>query len=363
MYWSHSLRGVAMALIGVFIPIYLLELGYPLQEVVLFFALAGAVQLACLYPTMRLLAHVGGNHTMAIGTALSILHIGSLIALPIFHLPLWPLVLILGICWALYWYAARINFIMGFDAKKEGRQVGTSFALYVAAGGVAPILGGIISQLAGINVTYGVAAGLCLIALVPLLSGPEIVKRARPRISTFKWRPFLPDYLAGGCMSVDDFIQSNVWPLVIYLILPSYVGVGAVTSLTIISAVLISLYIGRREAVRGEKHYIKEGTYMLTSVGALRFLVQNSLHITGLNFLYGASRAMVDTPWYSRYYEKARASRTLEYVYFMQVFCCASFVAAGLLTYVILLFLPSLQGLLLAMLLSTPFIFGIKYIR
>ncbi|MEJ7660516.1 MAG: hypothetical protein WKG07_13335 [Hymenobacter sp.] len=300
-----------------------------------------------IYPAYRLLFKVGGNLLMAIGSILTIIQLGVLLTIPVFGWPLWVPAPLWGAAAAPYWYAFRVNFASGINLEKTGKEVGLSAALYLAAQ-VAPAIGGIVGSTVGITATYAVAIGLCLAAVVPLFNRPHPLAQRPGSFRQVDLNKVWKDFVSNLFNTADDFVQVTAWPLLTFFVIPSYAGVGIISTITVVSAILISAYVGRREGSKGERHFIKEGSYLMAAVSGLRLLVQNALHITGINFLYGASRAMVDTPYNSRYYERAKAGRTLEYICSMQLASAVGWIIIASVLYVLVLMLPANLALLIA---------------
>ncbi len=361
--WAHSIRGIGVSIIAVFVPIYLLNLGNPLPKVIFYHLLCGVSWLFFIYPAYRLLFKVGGNLLMAIGSILTIIQLGVLLTIPAFGWPLWLPALLWGAAAAPYWYAFRVNFASGINLEKTGKEVGLSAALYLAACGVAPAIGGIVGSTVGITATYAVAIGLCLAAVVPLLNRPYPLVQRPGSFRQVELNKVWKDFVSNLFNTADDFVQVTAWPLLTFFVIPSYAGVGIISTITVVSAILISAYVGRREGSKGERHFIKEGSYLMAVVSGLRLLVQNALHITGINFLYGASRAMVDTPYNSRYYERAKAGRTLEYICSMQLASAVGWIIIASVLYVLVLLLPDNLALLVALSLVVPASLGIQLMR
>ena len=93
------------------------------------------------------------------------------------------------------------------------------------------------------------------------------------------------DLLANVFNGTVVMAEQNIWPLFVYLIVTSYAGVGLLSTVIAFAGVIVTLYVGRKEEVRGEGHYIHRGlaAYSLASVG--RALAQNTTQIFGLKYI------------------------------------------------------------------------------
>lgn len=361
--WSNSVRGVAMSMVGVLIPIYLSKLGYMVPEIIAYFIIAGLAWLALVYPAMWLTYRIGGNRTMAVATVISVGYLVALATIPSHH-QLWLPAVLWGAMVAPYWYALRVSFATAMNPDKAGSEVGASAALYLAALGVAPVIGGAIGSAIGIEFTYAAAAVLCVISLTPLLHNDEAALTRRPDLRrNLKIRENISDYIANGCSTVDDFLQGASWPLLVFTVLPTYVGVGAVSSTVTVSTILLTLYVGHRELSKGERRYLRRGGFLMAVVSAARLFISTTAQVFGVNFFYGVSRALVDTPFYTRYYQNARRQPTLEYVFAMQVASAVGWLVVALMTLLFVHLIGGTAALIASLALMIPGSLGLMRIR
>ena len=118
-----------------------------------------------------------------------------------------------------------------------------------------------------------------------------------------------------GVIIMGEF---SIWPLLVFVLVSTYAGVGLLSSVVALASIIITLYVGRREETRGERRYIKEGlfVYGLTNLG--RVIVQNSFQIFGLNLLSGIGRSLYTTPFMNRYYTNSDGTFRLGYITVME---------------------------------------------
>lgn len=361
--WTHCIRGVAWAMVGVLVPIYLLKLGYEIPEIAVFFLIEGLAWTVFIYPSMWMIHRFGGNRTMAWATLLSVAYFWGLATLPS-HQLLWVPAVLWGLAVAPYWYALRATFASAMTTEKSGSEVGLAAALYLAALGIAPALGGIIGSTVGMVITYIFAVGLSIVAMVPLLRSPDPIPTRPPDLrKNLRIRAYWRDYAANAFATVDDAVQGFVWPLLVFFVIPSYAGVGLASSVITIAMIMISLYVGKQEGAKGELHYIREGSTLLALVSAARLLISNVVHVFGINFFYGISRALIDTSYTTAYYKNARRRPTLEYVFGMQVASALGWIAAVGILCVALALLPTETALLVGLATMIPASLGVRLIR
>ncbi len=229
--------------------------------------------------------------------------------------------------------------------------------------GLAPVFGGAIATQFGIFMLYVLAMVLFVSASIPLFGGQEIIKRESFDLRLIKWRRVRKDLVANAGSEVDDSIGAFIWPLFIFLIVPSYVGVGILSSVSVIASMLIAFYVGHREASKGERGYLNRGTFTITSMNVLRVFTQSAPQIAGVNFINGLGRALLTTSYDSRYYQNAEREPLLPYVYLMLTICAVGdFIVFGIL-WIISLFAPIGVVVAVGLILAVPASYLIRLIR
>lgn len=316
--WAHTLNSVAGSLILIFVPIFLLRSGYAFPEVLTYLMLQGLFSVPIQLSAAWFVTRYGANLGMSVGLLSQVVFLLILLSLLTVH---WPLAL-LAFFWALaratYWVSFHLNFSKSRSHKKGGRQVGLVNIIKIASGGFAPAVGGVAATQFGINWVYGFGAGLFLLAAVIMLRNADLTKHRRLSFQSLSLRKIRPDLLANAGNGVTTVAESIVWPILVSLIVSSYAGIGLLSSVVIFASIGAAFYVGRREAVRGTKHYLRQGSLLAGVTDGLRLLAQNAGHIFGINFFWGVGTALYYTPFMTQYYEHADEEPRIEYITAME---------------------------------------------
>lgn len=363
LYWAHTVKQLASNMTLIFIPIYLYSLHFSLTAILGFFLLTNIIYLVLQYPAMKWANRIGSNKTMAISLVLQGVLSLMLATLSFFNWPLWVLSLIYAAVIMLYWPNFRACFAKSLLHKKTGRAAGTSSALTTLAYGVAPALGGAIASGFSIVVLYVVSIGLFILAAGPLLSSKEIIQNDPFNLKDLNVRKIKRDLMANFSDTIDDTILSVVWPLFIFLAIPSYVGVGLLSSISVVAGMVIAIYVGRREELRGARKYLKRGTLITSLSNGIRLLTQSVGQIAGVNFINGLGHALMATPFNARYYENANEEPLLPYVYAMMIVSALGNLVLFAILLVVSFFAPIQTVLLVGLLLAIPAGFAVRLIR
>lgn len=363
VFFSHSVGSFAGSLVSVFIPIFLLKNGYSFSAVLFYLMMQQAFAVFLQLPTAQIVGRFGANRITAIATLFGVVLFALLLTVPEFHWSVWILAAVWAVNRSLYWIPFHANFSTARKQGKTGVQLSALNALNTLGNGIAPAIGGIVATAFGIRVIYIAAMIIFIISTVPLWFGKELVRKRSVDFSRLDIRKIRPDLYANAFNSISICTNNNVWPMLISLMVTSYAGIGVLSSVITIAMITISLYVGRREAVKGERHYLKEGLNMATGAGVLRLLAQNGGHIFGINFLSGISQSLYHTPFMTRYYAHSDEEPRFEYLVAMEMACCLGAAIYFAILWALSFFLPMETVLLIGLGLSIPAVYGIRLMR
>jgi hypothetical protein len=318
IYWCHSLASIGGYLVLIFIPIFLLKSGYSFRAVLVYVLLSQVFSALTQYHVSRLFAHLTPHKLMVAGQIWFMVLFGLLFSLVSVG---WPLAL-LAFAWAmnrnLYWTAFHYVFSMSRHHQHGGRQIAGVTALSTFGATIAPAIGGIVASLFGMNYVYIAAILIIFLAVSPMLDHAGGPARIRLSLSWSMFNKMRRDVAANFFNGTVIMAEQNIWPLFVYFIVTSYAGVGLLSTVIAFAGILVTLYVGRREEIKGESYYINQGVsaYSLASIG--RILASNSSHVFGLNFLSGVGRSLYVTPFMNRYYTNSDGAHRLGYITIME---------------------------------------------
>ncbi len=315
LYWAHTIRGLASNIALIFVPIYLYKLEFGLTAIMGYFLWFSVIWAITLYPGVYITNKIGANKAMSIGLLIEGVHIIMLATIGTYNWPLWLIALFMAVGVTLYWPGFRSCFAHSLLHRKIGPAVGISAALSLIAYGAAPAVGGAIATYLGIGILYTLAMVFFIAAALPLFTAPEIVKNFDIKLSNLNWRRIRKDLIANASDNLDDSVLSSIWPLFIFLLVPTYVGVGILSSITIIASIMISLYVGKK--VRKRSGFLPRGSWVVSLTNTARIFTQSAGHIAGVNFVNGLGHALMLPSFDARYYKNAEQEPVLLYVFAM----------------------------------------------
>jgi len=362
LYWAHTVKELASSLVTIFVPIYLYRLHYSLTAIMGYFLLSSVFWGLTQAPAMRWANRVGFNRAMGISLLVQGGQILMLATIKSLHWPLWSIALVWGVSISLYWTQFRACFTRSLLHKHVGPAVGISSALLMLAYGIAPAIGGAIASWLGISVLY-VLTMLCFVAAaLPLFFGSEFMEHEPFEMQHLRLRKIGRDLIANMGSEVDAMVASTIWPLFIFLLVPTYVGVGILSSVSVIASIIIALYVGQRQT-RKMSSYLKNGVNVISLTNTVRLVIQSLSQVAGVNFFNGLGQALVVTPFYSRYYLNAEHEPLLPYVYAMLMACAVGDIILFAFLMVLSLLVPVKVVLVTGLILAIPGSYAIGLIR
>jgi hypothetical protein len=362
LYWAHTVKELASSLVIIFVPIYLYRLHYSLSAIMGYFLLTSVFWGMTQKLAMRYANLVGFNRTMGSGLLIQGLEILMLATLKQAHWPLWSIAFEYGLSISLYWTQFRACFTRSLLHRRVGPAVGFSSALLMLAYGAAPAIGGAIASWLGIGVLYALTMLCFVAAALPLFFGPEFMEHEPFRLRELHLRKVWRDLAANAGTEVDVMVATTAWPLFIFLLVPTYVGVGILSSVAVIASITIALYVGQRQA-RKMTGYLNNGAGVISLTNGVRLAIQSVSQIAGVNFLNGLGEALVVTPFFTRYYHNAEREPLLPYVYAMLMACAAADTLLFALLLLLSLVLSIKTVLVIGLILAVPCSYAVRLIR
>ena len=314
--WSQSLGTLGHSLVAIFIPIYLIkELEFSIQIVLLWYLVYVLVGFPLIYLGALATSRYGSKRMIAAGLALHALSIISIMLISPSRMWLvWLSAVLLAAYRGIYWPALHAYFSKIKKAANAGQQIGLTASVILLIQSLAPAIGGLIADTAGISIAYGMAVVLILLAIIPILSGSEVNVKRRFDLKLLHFKKIKDDLTANAAEASIVMVEALIWPLLIFFIVGSYGAIGLLSSVALFAAILTTLYVGKKEAARGEKHYLKQAVATLELSHVLRLIAVAPPGVFVVNAISGISTALRITPFITRYYTHADEEPRIEYI-------------------------------------------------
>jgi MFS family permease len=334
IYVSMLFRSLALSLIGVFVPIYLYQLGYPLEHIFAFFMSFFIVRSIVQLPAGYLVAMIGPKHTIVVSYLFQVVTSLFFLTLPTVAWPLFAIASVWAISNTLFFTAYHVDFSKVKHSDHGGKELGFADIMQRVGGVIGPLVGGIVATVAGAEYIFLATIILLFVGLVPLLSTPEPV-RTHQHISfrSLDVRPLGRDIVSFVGLTINHQLSVTLWPLFLGLYALGtqvYLELGALTSIGFLVSMFAAFSIGKLvdnhrggELLRYSALADAIGQLLRPFVNTLPFaLVMNVAHET-----FGTAMRI---PYHKGMYDRADTLRGQRIVYVATLEMCGAFAKAVL---------------------------------
>lgn len=320
IYLNLAIRSFALSLGIIFIPIYLLNIGFSLKIIfayyILTFCAFGGVSLF----TAKLGKKLGLKHLIMISIPFYIVFFIMLYMLNTVNTNLlFGISLVEGFASAFYWVPLHSLFAKYSQKKKASKQVGYMLSVPAIFSIVGPLIGGTLIILFGFKVLLVVISILLFASLIPLFSSDDF----KPH-KNFSFRVLIDKkhtkYFAGFFLHGMIYVTAAIlWPLFIFFILDDVISIGVSGTLIAVSVVLFPLIIGSMSKRISLISLIKIGGFAAFIVFSLIPFVNKPSHIYFASFFVGVVMILIEMPFYTLGLKKVAKNNPLEFMIFREI--------------------------------------------
>jgi len=309
IYMSLFLRSLALSLIGIFVPVYLITLGFSFRMVLVFLMVTYIAYTISSPVAAEVAARLGVKKTALIGLFTTAIYIAMLYGISHFNYLLVLSALVGGLAAMLFWIPINTHFVSNTDHKHMAEESGWLHAVVQLAAIVGPIAGALIITYFNFPLLYAISGGLLLISAVPLFLTEEYklnIKR---------------DWL--GALNKDNlyfiyvfFIRSFfgigaaiVFPFYIYLNTLNFETTGFMAAAVGFGTVISAVFIGKLSDKIGRHKVMRAAAAMNCLVWIAILFVENTIALYALAVLLGLSIMALHVVVFAIFGNKVRRSK------------------------------------------------------
>jgi MFS family permease len=306
VYINLIMQSFALSLISIFVPIYLIKLGYSVNQALIFIAVEYGI-LSLFTPAAAILAkRFGLKHIILYRTPLVLLYISGLYALTSISLPIYWIAALGGVGSSMYWFSLHSLFAKHSNKIHRGLQAGKLVSFSKIAAVLGPGVGGVIALYFGFQVLFITGIILLCVSVVPLFFTGDM----KPHVPHFTFRQMVSkkNLKLIAIFTVQGFeriIGVVVWPVFVYFMLADVSSVGFVGTLTALGTVVVTLYLGRLSDTMSKMFLLKIGGILVGATFLMRMAATDMTRIFVISFLAGLFGIIIDLPLLTMFYDKA----------------------------------------------------------
>lgn len=318
LYASFAIRSFAISMIGIFIPIYLLQLDYSLSSVLLFYAMSHGVHALFLIPSARIAARFGFKHSIFFSTPILIALFLLLFTLDHYQWPLYFLALLLGISNSLFWVGYHVDFAKFSDHDHRGEEVGIARITSLGFQVLGPLAGGLILTFLGFGPLFILASLVLFLSALPLFMSGDIHEPMAFSVRGVFRGEKIRDFFASLGYGIEGGAMMVIWPIFIFSsILHSFTAVGSVFSLSLFVSMVSLFVVGKFSDVK-RRFVLRVGSFLSAAAWALRVFVKTSAQVFAVDSFYGLARSFTVVPFVALSYDKANEGNIVKFIVFKE---------------------------------------------
>jgi len=270
-----SLNGFAMSFVAIFVPIYLFNLGYSFQMVMIWMMIHHATLLLFAFITVKVSNKIGLVHSLHVRFGLLLTYF-LLLLFGLKDIPVlfYIIPIISGAESAFYWIPLNILFVRNTKEKNMGKSMSKFIVIPKAISMAGPLIGAFIAIHYGFNILFAFAMFLLFFTFLPILSLRSEKTNFIFSKAKFKeiWQknkqyfvPEIIDNLAEDAMAL--------WTIFIFIQLASTLEVGIIGTITSVASLFFTLTLGKLTDQWNKHKLIKIGAFLVSVVWFVNFTI------------------------------------------------------------------------------------------
>ncbi|MCD4739612.1 MFS transporter [archaeon] len=323
IYANRLLQQLALSLVGIFIPVYLLNLNYSIVEVMAFLGVYYGFMCCLSFVGAFSESRIGEKHTIALTIPLFILFFLLLFSLEFLEGGMLTLAFIAGVyalAQQLYWQPTNTEFACCSNKKSRGKEISYLYTFPQFAALVAPLLGAGVLAYYGFDTLFLLVGVILVLSIIPLFFSAD----KKPKLD-YEWKKVfsIKNLDLFDAYSAQGVLYSSIaflWPVYIfYLVDGNILLVGAAGSAIALGVACFTLIVGRLTDKFSKTKLIQAGGLLLflSMLGALFVgYIPSTLNLLIVSLAIGFTSALVDIPLYAKTCDEANKENPAEFMVF-----------------------------------------------
>lgn len=346
LFLSGAILNFAIGAVALFEPIFLFKAGFTIPQILLLFGAMYLLYLVLLPLGGYVCRRHGNDHMMLLSSPFLVTYYVALFAVSYDKRAVIIALIALAIQKILYWPGYHANFASWGKHQEGGREVADSAAIVGVVSVLAPAFGGLVIAMFGFPVLFLIVCVLIFVSNIPLLKIPEVYM-PQPFSYRGAWArlvdPANRDRFFAFFAYGEQLVALVAWPLYVMTVIASAVTMGIVISLSQLSNVFSTLYIGRvvDEEMGNREKVVRSGALYTVLAWLIRPFMTGSLGVFLSDSLYRISSQTIGIPLISLNYDTAREGDVMATVVFLEMALAVGKIIAAVLAALILYAWPT----------------------
>ena len=317
MYLALSLRTLAMSMVGIFIPIFLIvELGMALDGVILFYFFTALGYLVTSPFAGKFVSRFGLKNAAMVTIPMSIFFYLALFGSNSFGINLNYLAFFLGISQAMYWIPFTTHFVRSSDKRHRSEEVGFLNAIIVVSSMSGPFIGALMITLFGFGFLFKLASVILAFSIVPLMFTKGYHEPFRCKLRDIQKLPkkFTIRIMAFG---VNNIVELVFWPVFLFSVVNAYTSFGLIFLIAELAALVGAIWLGSIENRNKLLKILRIGGVLCSLIWLSRIFITGALILAAVTIVGAFLHNLVEIPFNTLEYDRIIKKRYLaEFVVF-----------------------------------------------
>lgn len=310
---KRLIHGLATAMMGMFMPIFLYEVsGGQFWVVAMFFILSSIGYVLLLVPGMKLTNYIGFSRALAVS---ALMGVGQFVTLYFMNgdnylTYLVPLITTVILFRIFHWVPYHVDFTMFTQGGERGRDVSIMAATIAFMGMLGPTLGGYIIENNGYDILFIICTLLMVAAGVSYLFVPAVEEQFTwsfgetwHNLFSPRFRNILVGEMANGAEVVVTLVA---WPIFLYEVMSgNLLDVGLLSTVIVGVTIVLQLLVGRYLDAKGASKIqtMKRGSIFYALGWIVKIFVLSALQVFLIGLYHNVTRIFLKTPYTAILYD------------------------------------------------------------
>lgn len=306
VYWQTLIANLALSLVFIFEPIYLFTLGYSFIQILWYYVWVYVAYTIFIGFGAKITSKIGYKHSIFISGLVYVLYWITLYSVRSHPVLFFAAPVLFAMQKSFFWPAYDADIAVHDGRDQRGREVGFLFSVIQVTFIVAPIIAGVISEQFGYLTLFVIASIFMASSSWPLFRTRDTFDRHEFRFKEL-WKIFRqhPYNFFGYWGFAEDLMIMSLWPVYIYTVLPKASTVGMITTVAMLIATVLMLYIGKRSDHGDKRDLIQKASWFYSMTWLARSLAINAPTVLIFDILNKSAKGLLNIPMMALTYEIA----------------------------------------------------------
>ena len=357
LYLTSAIHGFSIALVAIFIPIFLLQSGFTLLQVILYAMTQYALAAVSSYFAVHYAAQNGVKHSMIVSIPffvvffLMLYNAQALLQYINSYLFLFIIALCTAISGSYYWMGWHIEFAK-FSEKKSAKQIGVMNIISTLMSVIGPLAGAFIITRFGFLPLFILVIILLCISMFPLFMSKDYhmpIEFKVEKLFTLKQiksgLPFIGEGFEGMAMTI-------FWPVLLYLLFISLESIGGLYALSNAILVLLTFYLSKKITIFNRHKLMKIGAYTHSLTVMFRVFFKAVYAIFIVQGLGSITWVFLDLPFRSLFYDISKDKGITWIIFYREVYLNMGRALSLIIMALLLIFFTGINALIITIIIS-----------